>query len=95
MALTDEVLKEWKALATGDWPTDRANASALVKDRRIACDARALRAGGAPPQNGAVWGVLDLDSPSPGRFRPEEAAVLERLCAALPAPWASPPWDRQ
>ena len=32
-------------------------------------------------RDGDVWGVLDLDSPSPGRFSPADQAGLERISA--------------
>ena len=46
----------------------------------IACDA-ASRSEIVLPllQNGRLWGVLDLDSPIPGRFDQDDAAGLEAL----------------
>ena len=50
----------------------------------IACDA-ASRSELVVPilRDGAVWGVLDLDSPVPGRFDAEDAAGCEALAALL------------
>ena len=36
-------------------------------------------------KNGALWGVLDLDSPHFGRFTPEDQQGLERLAAVIQA----------
>lgn len=36
-------------------------------------------------KNGALWGVLDLDSPHFGRFTPEDQQGLERLAAGIQA----------
>lgn len=36
-------------------------------------------------KNGALWGVLDLDSPYFGRFTPEDQQGLERLAAGIQA----------
>lgn len=151
MTIDEEILRQWKELKTGYWPTDLANASALlyegmpdlnwagfylldgetlrlgpfqgkvacttiaegkgvcgraVKERKtvlvadvrefsghIACDSRS-RAELVVPlvKNGEVWGVLDLDSPTPGRFTPGEGALLEAFCAALLEPWDRAPW---
>ena len=50
----------------------------------IACDAASASELVIPlHQNGAVVGVLDLDSPIPGRFGPEDEAGLCRLAAML------------
>ena len=50
----------------------------------IACDS-ASRSELVIPlhQNGAVIGVLDLDSPLPGRFSAEDCALLERFTRIL------------
>lgn len=59
----------------------------------IACDARSRSELVAPLlKGGEVWGVLDLDSPTPGRFTPEEGALLERFCTLLLEPWERAPW---
>jgi GAF domain-containing protein len=52
----------------------------------IACDA-ASRSELVVPliRDGAVLGVLDLDSPSPGRFMPEDQAGFEALAALFVA----------
>jgi len=151
MAITEETLRQWKELRTGYWPTDLANASALlyermpdlnwagfylldgmtlrlgpfqgkiacttiaagkgvcgraVKERKtilvgdvrefsghIACDSRSRSELVVPlVKNGEVWGVLDLDSPTPGRFTPGEGVLLERFCSLLLEPWARAPW---
>jgi L-methionine (R)-S-oxide reductase len=57
----------------------------------IACDA-ASRSELVVPlvRDGAVLGVLDLDSPSPGRFDIEDQAGLERLAAIYVAACS---WD--
>lgn len=34
-------------------------------------------------RGGALWGVLDIDSPTPGRFTPEDEAGLELVRSAL------------
>ena len=34
-------------------------------------------------KNGAVWGVLDIDSPYEGRFTPEDQAGLEKVVKIL------------
>jgi GAF domain-containing protein len=50
----------------------------------IACDAASASELVVPLiVNGKVIGVLDLDSPTPGRFDAEDAAAAERLCALL------------
>ena len=33
--------------------------------------------------NGAVWGVLDIDSPNVGRFTEHDRAGLEKIVAVL------------
>jgi GAF domain-containing protein len=151
MNAPEEAAAQWRALRTGFWPTDLANASAfwwerlpdlnwagfylldgdtlrlgpfqgrvacteiargrgvcgravverrtqLVPDVRefaghIACDARS-RAELVVPliKGGEVWGVLDLDSPTPGRFHPEDARALEEFREVLLEPWARKPW---
>jgi GAF domain-containing protein len=151
MTITEVTLRQWKELRTGYWPTDLANASALLYERmpdlnwagfylldgetlrlgpfqgriacttippgkgvcgravqekrtllvadvhefsgHIACDSRS-RAELVVPliRNGAVWGVLDLDSPTPGRFTPAEGALLEEFCGVLLEPWDRAPW---
>ena len=50
----------------------------------IACDA-ASRSELVVPliREGRVWGVLDLDSPLPGRFKPEDQKGIEGLCQVL------------
>lgn len=151
MTIDEIALRQLVELRTGYWPTDLANASALlyermpdlnwagfylldsstlrlgpfqgrvacttiaegkgvcgiaVKERRtvlvadvhefaghIACDARSRSELVVPLlKGGAVWGVLDLDSPTPGRFASEEGALLERFCALLLEPWDEAPW---
>jgi L-methionine (R)-S-oxide reductase len=50
----------------------------------IACDAASASELVVPlVVDGRVIGVLDLDSPTPGRFDDEDAAGAERLCAML------------
>jgi L-methionine (R)-S-oxide reductase len=50
----------------------------------IACDAASASELVVPlVVDGRVIGVLDLDSPAPGRFDAEDAAGAERLCARL------------
>ena len=50
----------------------------------IACDS-ASRSEIVVPllRDGEVWGVLDVDSPLPGRFTPEDQAGLERAAEIL------------
>lgn len=50
----------------------------------IACDA-ASRSELVIPlhKNGALWGVLDLDSPFPARFSPEDQKALEAFAREL------------
>ncbi len=66
----------------------------------IACDSASRSELVLPLFVGGVCrGVLDLDSPSPGRFREEEAAGLELWLKALyarlpPALWDAKPWAR-
>ncbi|MBQ4423396.1 MAG: GAF domain-containing protein [Clostridia bacterium] len=67
----------------------RENRSQLVPDvhafpGHIACDC-ASRSELVVPlrRNGAVFGVLDLDSPTEGRFTEADRAGMERLCAAI------------
>lgn len=151
MMIDETTLRQWKELRTGYWPTDLANASALLyermpdlnwagfylldggvlklgpfqgkiacttiaegrgvcglaaKERRtvlvadvrefaghIACDARSRSELVVPLlRGGQVWGVLDLDSPTPGRFAPEEGAILEKFIELLLEPWDRAPW---
>jgi L-methionine (R)-S-oxide reductase len=50
----------------------------------IACDAASASELVVPVVvAGRVIGVLDLDSPTPARFGPEDAAGAERLCALI------------
>ncbi|HEY0315789.1 MAG TPA: GAF domain-containing protein [Sphingomonas sp.] len=52
----------------------------------IACDAASASELVVPViVDGAVIAVLDLDSPTPGRFDAGDAAAGERLCAAIAA----------
>ena len=52
----------------------------------IACDAASASELVVPlVVAGRVIGVLDLDSPVPGRFTPADAAGAERLCAVIAA----------
>jgi L-methionine (R)-S-oxide reductase len=52
----------------------------------IACDAASRSELVVPLRHGgAVIGVIDLDSPLPGRFDAEDAAGIERLAAILTA----------
>jgi len=67
----------------------RENRSQLVLDvhafsGHIACDS-ASRSELVVPlrKDGRVFGVLDLDSPSLARFKPEDQAGMERLAAVL------------
>ena len=67
----------------------RENRSQLVPDvhafpGHIACDS-ASRSELVVPlrKNGAVFGVLDLDSPSPARFTEADRIGMERLAAIL------------
>jgi GAF domain-containing protein len=67
----------------------RENRSQLVADvhafpGHIACDC-ASRSELVVPlrRNGAVFGVLDLDSPLAGRFTEADRQGMERLCAAI------------
>lgn len=153
MTITEQTLRQWRELRTGYWPTDLANASALLYeqipdlnwvgfylldggvlrlgpfqgrvactsipegngvcgraalDRRtvivadvrefsghIACDSRSNSELAVPlVKSGAVWGVLDLDSPAKNRFLPEEGRLLEEFCALLLEPWDEAPWAR-
>lgn len=57
----------------------------------IACDS-ASRSELVVPliRAGAVLGVLDLDSPSPGRFSPADQAGLERIAALFVSASATP-----
>ena len=50
----------------------------------IACDS-ASRSELVVPlrRHGRVWGVLDIDSPLPGRFSPEDQSGLEAFAAVL------------
>lgn len=66
-------------------------ASVLVRDvhafpGHIACDS-ASRSELVVPliKNGVVHGVIDLDSPTPGRFDEEDRAAFERLAASFVA----------
>lgn len=151
MPITERTLRQWKELQTGYWPTDLANASALLYEQmqdlnwagfylldagvlklgpfqgRVACTmiptgkgvcGRAAQEGRTIIVNdvhefsghitcdvssrselvvplvkrGVVWGVLDLDSPTTGRFAPDEGALLERFCGLLLEPWEKIPW---
>jgi L-methionine (R)-S-oxide reductase len=64
-------------------------ASVLVEDvhafpGHIACDANSRSELVTPlMRDGRILGVLDLDSPTPGRFDGEDQAGLERLVAVL------------
>lgn len=50
----------------------------------IACDSASRSEIVAPLYcGGDLWGVLDLDSPLPGRFTPEDQRLLERAAALL------------
>lgn len=141
----------WRALRTGYWPTDLANAAALVHESlpdlnwagfyllqgttlklgpfqgrvacveipegkgvcgraareartlivpdvrafpgHIACDERSRSEIVVPLRKaGRTWGVLDLDSPTPGRFTEADARALEAFRDALLEPWEAPPW---
>lgn len=67
------------------------NASVRVEDvhafpGHIACDAASRSELVVPLRVGPrVVGVLDLDSPRPGRFTPDDQAGIERLVATLEA----------
>jgi len=82
-------------VACGRIPVGKGVCGSAVAERRsrrvedvdafpghIACDA-ASRSELVVPliRDGAVLGVLDLDSPSPGRFTPEDQAGFEALAA--------------
>jgi L-methionine (R)-S-oxide reductase len=78
------------ALGSGVCGTAAAEAKTqLVEDvhafpGHIACDAASASELVVPIViAGRVEGVLDLDSPTPGRFTAEDAAGAERLCALL------------
>lgn len=78
------------ALGSGVCGTAAATATTqLVEDvhafpGHIACDAASASELVVPiVVDGAVIGVLDLDSPTPARFDAEDAASAERLCALL------------
>lgn len=61
----------------------------LVKDvhqfpGHIACDSASNSEIVLPLyRNGAIWGVLDIDSPNVGRFSEEDQAGLEKVAAVL------------
>jgi putative methionine-R-sulfoxide reductase with GAF domain/alkylhydroperoxidase family enzyme len=58
----------------------------------IACDPRSRSELVVPLiEDGAVWGVLDLDSPLPSRFDDADRAGCERLAALFVAHHRSPP----
>ena len=65
------------------------DATQLVKDvhafpGHIACDCTSNSEIVVPlHRNGRVVGVLDIDSPVPGRFSEEDRAGLEALCALI------------
>ena len=80
-------LGQMKAPGYVSWSAE--NRSQLVPDvhafpGHIACDC-ASRSELVVPlrRNGAVFGVLDLDSPTEGRFTEADRAGMERLCAAI------------
>lgn len=54
----------------------------------IACDVASRSEVVVPLRNaaGAIVGVLDVDSPEPGRFDAEDLAGLEHIARALPLP---------
>lgn len=57
----------------------------------IACDAASASELVVPIlHEGRLLGVLDLDSPRPGRFDADDAAGLEALCAAIAPALAGP-----
>lgn len=57
----------------------------------IACDAASASELVVPVvHEGRLIGVLDLDSPRPGRFDAEDAAGLEALCAGIAPALAGP-----
>lgn len=60
----------------------------------IACDAASAAELVVPlfAADGALLGVLDLDSPEPGRFSEEEARVMEEAMRRLVAASDTPPW---
>jgi L-methionine (R)-S-oxide reductase len=50
----------------------------------IACDSASISELAVPLiKDGALWGVLDLDSPTPARFDGEDAAGMEMLAATF------------
>ena len=65
------------------------NATQLVYDvhtfpGHIACDCASNSEIVVPlRKNGAIWGVLDIDSPTIGRFTEEDKAGLEQFAAVL------------
>lgn len=59
----------------------------------ITCDSRSISELAVPlVKSGAVWGVLDLDSPTQNRFVTEEGRLLEEFCALLLEPWDEALW---
>lgn len=67
----------------------RTGATQLVEDvhafpGHIACDSASLSEVVVPVvRNGQVVAVIDLDSPEPARFKPEDAAGIEQLARLL------------
>lgn len=58
----------------------------------IACDSRSASELVVPFGAPKVWGVLDLDSPTKGRFSKEDQIFAEAFCASLIDGWTVPPW---
>ena len=67
----------------------KTGATQLVEDvhafpGHIACDSASLSEVVVPVvRNGQVVAVIDLDSPEPARFKPEDAAGIEQLARLL------------
>ena len=67
----------------------KTGATQLVEDEHafpghIACDSASLSEVVVPVvRNGQVVAVIDLDSPEPARFKPEDAAGIEQLARLL------------
>ena len=67
----------------------KTGATQLVEDvhafpGHIACDSASLSEVVVPVvRNGQVVAVIDLDSPEPARFKPEDAAGIEKLARLL------------
>ncbi len=71
-----------KAYATGE---TQLVADVLEFPGHIACDASSRSELVVPLKqpDGSLAGVLDIDSPNPGRFSAAEAAAMEKFCRSL------------